>query len=423
MTQTIRGFSLSWWEIVCILVITVAFWYPSPQRDQWYFLLALLLPFYIGRAIFFRRLWTRTPLDLWLLAFLALGMLNVFFAPYTRGIGMLGRVVLGMATIVAFVEYARAHRKLDGLLALTIWLSLLIGVMAVGSTQWTTKTRQMYFITNYLPVIENFWAAETGFNPNEIAGALAWLVPCVGAIAIYRWRAKLPYGDSGAIAALLMAFALFLGQSRAAIIGVLFALVMVIFLLIRNRRWRITALAAVGAVTLLEVLIIANVFSNSNQARSSLERDESSFTMRGEIMSSGFAMVRDYPLTGVGMAMYRDGRVRERYPVPTYGTRILPHAHNELLQVATDMGIPGLLVFIGWHVVAGYMILVIYRRSPPQAGGQGRVIAIAVAGGLIAHTVFGLADAVTLWDRFGFVFWWLLALLSAQYTLTRIESE
>jgi O-antigen ligase len=216
---------------------------------------------------------------------------------------------------------------------------------------------------------------------------------------------------------------LFLGQSRAAIIGVLFALVVVIFMLIRHRWWRLLALFGVGLIALLEVLIIANVFSTSTDARSSLNRDETSVSMRGEIMGSGFAIVRDYPLTGVGMAMFRSSAVRERYPVPSYGDRILPHVHNELLQVATDLGIPGLVVFITWHVVAGYMILFIYWRGSQPSEMQARAVAVATGGGLIAHAVFGLADAITLWDRFGFVYWWLLAILCAQYMLTRMEIE
>ncbi|MDQ7033478.1 MAG: hypothetical protein Q9P01_01185 [Anaerolineae bacterium] len=41
----------------------------------------------------------------------------------------------------------------------------------------------------------------------------------------------------------------------------------------------------------------------------------------------------------------------------------------------------------------------------------GRIIAVAVFGGLVAHSVYGVGDAITLWDRFSFILWWLVGLL------------
>jgi O-antigen ligase len=129
--------------------------------------------------------------------------------------------------------------------------------------------------------------------------------------------------------------------------------------------------------------------------------------------------MRDYPLTGVGLNMFRDGRVRALYPVPTFPNPVLPHTHQEWLQVGTDMGIPGLIVFIGLQVVTIYALYTGYR----QGTASSKAVFAAVGAGLFAHAFFGLGDAITLWDRFAFVFWWLVALGGAQYVLQGRKSQ
>ncbi|HLU12271.1 MAG TPA: hypothetical protein VK003_21515, partial [Oceanobacillus sp.] len=95
-----------------------------------------------------------------------------------------------------------------------------------------------------------------------------------------------------------------------------------------------------------------------------------------------------------------------------------PHAHNEWVQIGTDLGIPGLLVFAGWFVVIGWMLLRVWRTGDLQA----RAFSLATACGLAAHLFYGLGDAIPLWDRFAFVFWWLIGLALAQYLLVASKS-
>jgi O-antigen ligase len=142
-------------------------------------------------------------------------------------------------------------------------------------------------------------------------------------------------------------------------------------------------------------------------------RDERNLDARLQIWGSALAITRDYPLTGIGLSMIRSNRVRVDYPIPIMEGLILPHAHNELLQIATDMGLPGLAVFLAIYGSAGWMLLKSWRRGDAPA----RVVSVATAGGLLAHFIYGLGDAITLWDRFAFIFWILLGLAGAQYRL------
>lgn len=70
-------------------------------------------------------------------------------------------------------------------------------------------------------------------------------------------------------------------------------------------------------------------------------------------------------------------------------------------------------MFIGFYVVAAFMAWRIWQQGDREA----RIVMLGILGGLLAHAVYGLVDAVTFWDRFAFFFWLMLGLLAAQYRL------
>jgi hypothetical protein len=50
-----------------------------------------------------------------------------------------------------------------------------------------------------------------------------------------------------------------------------------------------------------------------------------------------------------------------------------------------------------------------------SAGSPQYAAALAAGGALAAHAFFGIGDAIALWDRFAFLFWWMLGLTAAVY--------
>ena len=109
--------------------------------------------------------------------------------------------------------------------------------------------------------------------------------------------------------------------------------------------------------------------------------------------------------------MFSDSEVRDQYPVPSSRSGIVPHTHNEYLQVATDMGIPGLILFLGIYVATARMLFRAWRAG----GDEIRTRSAAAGSGLLAHAIFGLGDAITLWGRFGFIFWLMLGMAGATH--------
>ncbi|MBZ0281371.1 MAG: hypothetical protein K8L97_11570, partial [Anaerolineae bacterium] len=117
-----------WLEPILLFIMLVAFWQPSPGRDNWLFLL-LGLPIVFGaRIIVYKRLWSHFALDWLLLLFIIVSILNILASgmtvpPFRRMLNMqlswsvlMGRVLLGMAMCVYAVEYVRVNRRLNGLL-------------------------------------------------------------------------------------------------------------------------------------------------------------------------------------------------------------------------------------------------------------------------------------------------------------------
>jgi O-antigen ligase len=409
-------------EFYLLTAILVIFWFPDQNR-----VIGLLgfVPLFAARFILYRRLWKPTPLDPLLVAFLALCAINVFVAPYaliargTGGLVMLGRPLMGMLLALSLADRAYRLRSMDSLILPSIVLAFVVAGLALVSSQWTEKSAAFLFIIDLLPKVRG--VPQIGFNVNEIAGAMAYLTPLLAGIAIFYWIVQPTnqhmrlYRILASAAFCLLWLAAFLGQSRFALFGILPALFAISLVLIPRGGWRTAALVCVTLFALLQLLLLAGVIGP--QVEQLQERDQDSLMARLNMWNSGLQIIRDYPITGSGLNTYRLTAVRAHYPVE--GFERIPHAHNEWVQIGTDLGIPGLLVFAGWFVVLGWMVLRIWRRGDIRA----RSIALAAACGLAAHLFYGLGDAVPVWDRFAFVFWWLVGLELAQYLIVTYHGE
>jgi len=98
------------------------------------------------------------------------------------------------------------------------------------------------------------------------------------------------------------------------------------------------------------------------------------------------------------------------------------HAHNEFLQAALDLGLPGLIAFLALYIGAFWMLFKIWWLAPystldtPQSL---RFLVLGLGGGLFAHMVYGMTDAVALGAKPGLLFWMLLGLIAALFEQTR----
>jgi O-antigen ligase len=98
----------------------------------------------------------------------------------------------------------------------------------------------------------------------------------------------------------------------------------------------------------------------------------------------------------------------------------VPHAHNHVLQAALDLGIPGLVAYLGLWVVAAVLLVAVYRRGADRSH---RAAAGGLGAGLIAHFVFSMTDVIPLGAKVGVLFWLTLALIVSLHQVTRLTSD
>jgi putative inorganic carbon (HCO3(-)) transporter len=156
------------------------------------------------------------------------------------------------------------------------------------------------------------------------------------------------------------------------------------------------------------------------------------------IWSSAVKGIQDFPFTGMGLNTFRR-LMNILYPYSETPFWLdIGHAHNEFLQAGVDLGIPGMIAFISLYIGAFWMLIRTWQTtflfdkvesaSETDLSRQGksglftnckivRALIMGFGGGLLAHLLFGLVDAVALGAKPGFMFWLLLGLITGLYTL------
>jgi hypothetical protein len=401
---------------IILLILTFAFWFPSPIRDQWLWLIFLLLPIYAVHYCLHGRFWTMTPFDELFAVFIALCVINIFTAPYaTRGILLIFRPLLGIALVWWFVESTRQNRRMNHLFHLTIIFALFVGVLGIVAVDWSGRFDFLEEFSRTFLNLPQSLIFEGGFNPNEIAGAMCYLAPVCWGLAL-RGRLGRWWIVTTLLAAVILTAAIVVGGSRSAWIGMIVALPVV---MVRRHWWPWLAGAAVTFIAVVQLLIMIAPGVPLHVLQT-IVPDQRFRTVqhRVELWESSLAILQDHPLTGAGMAMFRNPMVRTDYPVPNFPTGNW-HSHNEILAIGTDLGLPGIVVFVGFYVIAAAVLRYCWIHGDDRAAAA----AMALSGGLIAHAVYGLADAIPPWDRFAFIFWSLLGLCAAQYYLVKTTRE
>jgi O-antigen ligase len=203
------------------------------------------------------------------------------------------------------------------------------------------------------------------------AGVLM-LVTCAAVARLVFGRVRSPW-PIVAVPALLVALAVTL--TRNAWIGTFLG----VTLLLAIRNWKFLIIPPVLAALAFvvapgQIQQRAQSFVNSNDPAS---RD------RIVMWKIGADIVRDHPLLGVGPVMIEKVYVgyRQKYPDAVNPTN--PHLHNVPIQIAAERGIPALLVWLWFIVVAARDLWRQLRRgqSPAVAGaGLAAIVAMLAAG-------------------------------------------
>jgi O-antigen ligase len=127
--------------------------------------------------------------------------------------------------------------------------------------------------------------------------------------------------------------------------------------------------------------------------------------VRIEIYTNALRALADSPLYGIGIGMF-PRIVPVLYPHADRVHGAMPHAHNLLLQIGMDLGLPGMIAYLALAINAVRVLHQVLQRG----SAVNRTLAMGALGAFTALFLHGLVDAVTWGTKFAFVPWLLYAL-------------
>lgn len=176
-------------------------------------------------------------------------------------------------------------------------------------------------------------------DPNDLAMAVLMAIPMVLSF-VHGWRS--PVSSAIALtAASILSYAVFLTDSRG---GMLTALAMLAIYSIGRFGWRKSLLVA--------PILLAVAVAFAPARFSDISPDEESAEGRVEAWYSGFQMLREYPLFGVGKGGFVEHHVRT--------------AHNSYVLALAELGLVGFFVWLSLIAISAAMLFRLGRMPPPE---------------------------------------------------------
>ena len=259
-----------------------------------------------------------------------------------------------------------------------------LALFALVSVDWTWGKipipRQLY--SRLVVLVSN------SVHPNVLAGTLILFLP-LAAIGLVQGRTVKGWALRVLAAGSLASggAALLLSQSRGATLALGVAAIVFFVLRLPRARWLALALIGVGifeadhfwGTQLIRSLIVQSALVSGNN--------------RVDIWARTLAMLQDFPLTGIGLGQFGPA-VDFLYPFINRPAGLVFHAHNLFLQVAVDLGLPGLVAWssIFFLCLAAPLKYGLVRRNENI---HNKNLSLAIVASLTALGIHGLFDAVT----------------------------
>jgi O-antigen ligase len=180
----------------------------------------------------------------------------------------------------------------------------------------------------------------TFYNPNHLSGFFACLSMLLFARLVFNPSFR-KYLGFKVLIILFMMSAFLLTRSRGGLLALIGGSACFIFLINAKKK----AFFFLIAILIFLVMIPNPLINRLKQAQVTDVYAYSRFSM----WKSALSMLRDHPLFGIGLGNF--GYFSYRYAFPVEGAwakyaRVARYAHNELLHLGAEMGIPGILFFL-----------------------------------------------------------------------------
>ncbi len=240
-------------------------------------------------------------------------------------------------------------------------------------------------------------------HTNIFAGYLALFLPVSTALFLYssKGRHKLYLGIVSAAALFCLIFTF----CRSAVFGFWLAILLIAFM--KKDKLIIVVLAA--AILIAPLFAPKNIIDWSKKTSSVAE-----FLLNKErltIFETSFNMIRRHPVVGVGVNTYSLNYQKYKLHDTGEGTANTSwYAHNSYLQMASEIGIFGLLVFLyllvklfkGWRGL--------YRKVDDNFE---KIASLGIFMGIFAFLIHGLTETNLYYPKIATLFWFQVGLLAS----------
>jgi O-antigen ligase len=362
-----------------------------------------------------------TPLGLPILGFIGFTFFSLILGarglPDTTTLHNYAKFVLGVLFFFSVVNCVRTReqaRLVFQFVIITGGMSALLGLflvvlndetalrllVALGRIGYPTSGRVLRYVEDDPEGLER--AIGTSVDPNAFGGMLA-LVLALSAAQIFASRPVLRrpvlIGISG-----LMAVALLLTFSRAALFGVIFAAVYLATLRYRRLWWALIG-AGVLAVVLLVTLGIGEEFAQ--RVSEGVQFQDQAQQMRLAEYQNALKIIERYPVFGIGF-----GAAPE--------IDLVAGVSSIYLAIAQRMGLVGLAAFLA--IVGAWFFYSI--RALMRLDDEAAAWVIGTQAGMVAALSVGLADHYFFnieFSHMGALFWGCMGLGAAVDTLGKQE--
>lgn len=300
-----------------------------------------------------------------------------------------------------------------------------VGIFQNFSQVGEISTWQDVSMINPEDVMTRVYGTLQPYNPNLFGGYLVASLPCLlGSVVLklIEKKYKLAYGFL--VLALLTSFTLILSGCRGAYIG-LFVIMLCIFGLFAKFIWqnnravlKTVYLSVLGLLMAIAACVMIFVSSIRTRIFSIFAmRNDSSTSFRFNVYQSAVNMVKDNWLLGIGVG---NQNFREIYGLYMRTGFDALSCYSVFLEIAVESGIFALLAFLAFLGTLIYKAIKFIFDSEDLKLVV--IVSIAVIS-IIATMVHGFVDTIFFRPQIQFVFWTMIAFVSAVIRSQIIKSR
>ncbi len=422
-TKPIKGLHIDWINLILLLIVSPLFIFPKSAFWPVFFIIPLM---WTARKFILKRFSEPTPLDIPIFIFL-IGIAGSIarIRDFSYSLPKIAGVIFALAFFYAIVNLLKSEK----LIRFAVSLFMATGVLfsLVGLLGMTTfKEKHLYLLEklkNKIPQLQfNLPGAELGFAPTVVGGMLLLFIPLLFIMAILskkwlRWASLFGF--------IVTLGVLVLTQARGAWSGLFisFIITVIIWRLIKPvrdsksqwkpRKKKLITILVIVLIAVIAIGVVSYTASLSDKLKPGIKQAEGTLLFRVQLWDLSLPLIRQNPIWGIGLNNFRVLVPEVRF--------FLSHAHNQLIHIAVEMGIPAMIAYFSILLAVMYMAFYTWKNSSDPWISYA---SLALGSGQIGHFFFCMTDAIPPGAKVGLLVWISFGLITALYRYTQtVNSE